>query len=239
MPMIRDDFDSTDWGSGASSGSRAVVDLCSEAFLLIFHIHAGNDPGHPEDLRRSIGLLFKDLDRQGKRQGHSEEDIKAIRYALCALIDETLLNSRWAFKDQWAERPLQLEFFGEHMAGERFFDLLERIRRKGRRKADLLEVFCMCLILGFQGKYKPHALEELAKLTRTLVEEVNGYRGGDTSLSPHWQVPDEPVERPEETIPRWALVTAVASVALVILMFVVLKFWLDSSVDEVARQIGF
>ncbi len=238
MPTIREDFDSTDYGGGAA-GSKSLLDLCSEAFLLIFHSHSGNDPGHPEDLKKSIALLYQDMERQAKRSGHSEEDIKATRYALCALIDETLLNSRWSFKDTWADRPLQLEYFGEQLAGERFFDLLERIRQKGRRKSDLLEVFCMCLILGFQGKYKLSGSEELKKLTRSLVDEVNGYRGGSPGISPHWELPDEHVEKPVHTIPKWALVTGIASVVLVIVVFAVLKLWLGSTVADSIRLMTF
>jgi type VI secretion system protein ImpK len=238
MPTIREDFDSSEYESG-SKASKTLTDISAEAFLLIFHVNAGNDPGHPEDLRKSIGLLFQELERQGKRHGHGEEDIKAARYALCSLIDETLLNSRWAFKTQWAERPLQLDHFGEHMAGERFFDLLERIRQKGRRKVDLLETFCMCLLLGFQGKYKMGGSEELTRLTRALVEEVNGHRGGNPSLSPHWKIPDEPADRPASGVPRWALVVCAASVLLVILVFAILKLWLTSQAGAALRQMNF
>jgi len=235
MPTIREEIGYRDSDSGAGH-STSLMDLCAEAFSLIFYIQAGNDPGHPEDLRKNISYMLQNLDRQGRNAGHGEEDIKASRYALCALIDETILNSRWAFKDQWAERPLQLEHFGEHMAGERFFDLLDRIRQKGQRKADLLELFCMCLILGFQGKYKLRGREELARLTRTLVDEAGGYKGNTGGLSPHWKIPDEPVERPHRTIPKWALVTGIATVVLVIVVFIVFKLWLGSAASEAARR---
>jgi type VI secretion system protein ImpK len=200
------------------------------------HIQAGNDPGHPEDLRKSIAYIFETLEQRAKRLGFSEEDIKATRYALCALIDETILNSRWAFIDQWRDQPLQLVYFGEPLAGVRFFDLLGRIRKKGRDKVDLLEVFCMCLVLGFQGKYKGQKQEELAEATRTLIEEANSLRGGPGGLAPHWGLPDEPVEAPPKTIPQWAWITGAASVALVILVYFVFKLWLGSDASAAIRQ---
>ncbi len=147
-----------------------------------------------------------------------------------------ILNSRWEFKDQWADRPLQLEYFGEHMAGERFFDLLDRIRKKGARKADPLEVFCMSLILGFQGKYKLRGREELDNLIRDIVQETNNYRGRSSSLAPHWQIPEEPVERPPSIIPRWVLVTGVASLVLVIALFIILALWLNSDAAEAGSR---
>ncbi len=237
MPSARDDFDSTGYGSsGAGGPARTLVDICNDAFLLIFHIHAGNDPGHPDELRKDIAVMLQELDKHGKRHSQSEEDIKATRYAILSLIDETILNSRWEFKDQWADRPLQLEHFGEHMAGERFFDLLDRIRKKGARKVDLLEVFCITLILGFTGKYKLRGGEELNNLIRELVAEINSHRGGSHDLAPHWQIPDEPSERPARTIPRWVWVTGLTSILLVIVMFIVFNLWLGSDATEAASR---
>jgi type VI secretion system protein ImpK len=230
-------MDSTGYGSsGAGGPALSLLDLCNDAFLLIFHIHAGNDPGHPDELRKDIAVLLQDIEKKGKRYGHSEEDIKATRYAILSLIDETILNSRWEFKDQWSDRPLQLEYFGEHMAGERFFDLLDRIRKKGSRKVDLLEVFCITLILGFQGKYKLQGREALNNLVRDIVSEVNNYRGGPQALAPHWQIPDEPPERPVNTIPRWVWITGLASILLVIIVFVVFNLWLGSDAAEAVSR---
>ncbi len=236
MPTLREDSDTTSWGSAPGS-PQSLLDLCADSFLLIFHVHGANDPGHPEDLRKNIALSFQNLERQAKRQGQSEEDIKATHYALCALIDETLLNSRWAFGDQWRDRPLQLEYFGEHMAGERFFDLLERIRQKGSRKVDVLEVFCMCLILGFQGKYKLDGPDELARLTRTVIDEAASFRGGLSSLARHWKIPEETVESPVHSIPQWAWMTGAASILIVILFFVAFKLLLGlTTSDAVSRM---
>jgi type VI secretion system protein ImpK len=238
MPRSRDDFDSSEFG-GASAPKPLLMDLCTDAFLLIFHIHGGNDPGHPEELRKEISATLQNLEKQGKRHGFADEDMKATRYALCALLDETILNSRWEFKDQWAERPLQLEHFGEHMAGERFFDLLERVRQKGGRKVDLLEVFCLTLILGFQGKYKLRGREELQHLIRELAREINNYRGGSSALSPHGRIPDEPVEQRVQTIPRWYWITGAVSIATVLILFIALKLILRSDVGTVVSRMIF
>jgi len=234
MASSRDALDSTGWGS-RSKAERSLADLCSEAFLLIFHIRGGNDPGHPDDVRKGIALLLQDLEKKGARHGSSEEDVKAVVYGLCALIDETILNSRWAFKDQWAERPLQLQYFGDQLAGERFFDLLERVRQKGQRKAELLEVFALILILGFQGKYKLAGREDLTRLTRKVAEEASGYRGV-SGLSPHWKVPDDPVERPVNRVPTWVLVAGIGSVLLVLVVFIVFKLMLSAEVSAAASR---
>jgi type VI secretion system protein ImpK len=238
MTPARSSFDSTSFET-ASGPDQSLADLCTDAFLMIFYVRDGKDPGQPDQLRKEISLLLQELEGRGKRRGYSEEDLKATKYALCALLDETILNSRWPFKDQWADRPLQLEYFGEHMAGERFFELLERVRGKGSRKADLLEVFCITLILGFQGKYKMRGGDELRHLTRDLIGEILNHRGGPPrSLAPHWSIPEEPVERPTRIVPRWVWITGLASIVLVILVFVIFKLWLGSAASEaVARMV--
>jgi len=228
-------MDATAWNLGSGSNQR-LVDICSEIFYMIFHIRGGRDPGHPDTLRKEIALHLQDVDRRGKKLGLAEEDVKATRYALCALIDETILNSQWAFKDQWTDRPLQLEYFGEHMAGERFFDLLERVRQKGSRKVDLLEVFCLTLIFGFQGKYKLHGAEGLKNLVSELVGEINSHRGGRPSLSPHWKIPKDAAQRPTRLVPRWVWITAIASAVAVVVVYAVLRLWLGSSASEAASS---
>jgi type VI secretion system protein ImpK len=234
--MPHRELDDANFGS-SESGNRRLTDLCNDVFFLIFHIRSGKDPGHPDSLRKEIALMVEDIDRQGKRLGCIEEDIKATKYALLALIDETLLNSQWVFKDQWADKPLQLEYFGEHMAGERFFDLLNRVREKGSRKIDLLEVFCIVLLLGFQGKYKLSGGDALDKLTRELISEVTRYRGGVPLLSPNARIPDEPVRRRSKTIPRWAWISGLSAVALVLIVFLILKLVLAGAADGAAQQI--
>jgi type VI secretion system protein ImpK len=237
MPTIREHFDSSSLTS-ARGAAQSLVDLCAGSFELVFDIHAGKDPGHPEDLRKKVALLFQNLERQARQQGYEEQDIKATRYALCALVDETILNSRWGFRDQWADHKLQLEYFGDQLAGERFFDLLGRIRKKGYAKVDLLEVFCACLTLGFQGKYKLRGREELARATQTLVDEAISLRGGLSDLAPHWKIPEEKIERQVNTVPRWAWITGIASILTVILVYAVFRLWLDSAaVDAVRRMI--
>jgi len=237
MPSARNQFDSTASGHG-STAEESLVDMCSRALYLVFHIQGGGDPGHIDTLRKEISITLQDLDRRGKRHGHAEEDIKAARYALCALIDETILNSQWPFKDQWSDKPLQLEFFGEHMAGERFFDLLERIRQKGERKVDLMEVFCLALIFGFQGKYKLRGGDSLKALISELITEISAHRGGRRSLSPNWKVPPDAIKAPSRLIPPWVWITSMASVLLMIILFVVLRLWLSSNASEAASRMA-
>jgi len=235
MVSSRNDVDSTDFGRG-STRARSLADLCSEAFLLTFHVRSGADPGHPDDVRNGFKRFVQDLESRAGRQGHSEEDIKAAVYGLCALVDETILNSRWSFKEDWAARTLQSQYFGDQLAGERFFDLLERIRQKGQRKAELLELFALILVLGFQGKYKLRGREEVVKLTQQVVEESNSYHERASGLSPHWKIPDEPAPPPARGVPMWVLATGIGAVVLVVVLFIVYRVILTNEAAVASRH---
>ena len=99
----------------------------------------------------------------------------------------------------------------------------------------MLEVFALILILGFQGKYKLAGREDLTRLTRKVAEEASGYRGV-SGLSPHWKVPDDPVERPVNRVPTWVLVAGIGSVLLVLVVFIVFKLMLSAEVSAAASR---
>ena len=87
-------------------------------------------------------------------------------------------------------------------------------------------------------QHKLRGGDELAQITSTLVEETNNYRGNLSSLSPHWSIPEEHIERQTHTIPKWAWITGIASVFAVILVFIILKLWLWSIMTDATRQLA-
>ena len=148
MVTSRNDLDTTDYGRSARP-ARSLADLSSEAFLLTFHIRSGQDPGHPDDVKKGITALIQQLEAKGGRHGHSEEDLKAVVYGLCELIDETILNSRGTFKDQWIDRPLQLQYFGELCID------ISRSRRESRFSGRLLKTIPRANILADVAAVQP------------------------------------------------------------------------------------
>jgi type VI secretion system protein ImpK len=52
-----------------------------------------------------------------------------------------------------------------------------------------LEVFHMCLLLGFQGKYALEGTEKLGYLTARLGDEILHLQGRRSAFAPHWAPP--------------------------------------------------
>ena len=142
------------------------------------------------------------------------EDVYATKYAFCAAVDETVLNSRFAIRDAWMLQPLQLTLFGEQLAGENFFARLEDLRAQGAPRLQSLEIYYMCLLLGFQGKYLIEGQEKLGYLTARLGDEIALLRGKRTGFAPHWPLPDKVAHTLKRDVPLWSIMALFALLGL-------------------------
>ncbi|MBI3898992.1 MAG: type VI secretion system protein TssL [Gammaproteobacteria bacterium] len=75
-------------------------------------------------------------------------------YVLCALVDETVLNTPWGEHSTWSQKTLLSVFHHETYGGKRFFDILREALDGPRRDYDFIELLYLCMSLGFMGKYR-------------------------------------------------------------------------------------
>lgn len=85
-----------------------------------------------------------------KRGLVSHDDFEQARFAICAWVDEALVNSTWSDKNAWMSRQLQQTYYNTTDAGEKFF---ERLQTLGPHQLEVREVYYLCLALGFTGRY--------------------------------------------------------------------------------------
>jgi type VI secretion system protein ImpK len=87
-----------------------------------------------------------------------------VRYALVCWLDEIfVLDSPW--ESAWNERKLEAALYGSNDRAWKFWD--QASRAELRPGSDALEVFYLCVMLGFRGE-----LREDAGRLRTWVEAV-------------------------------------------------------------------
>jgi type VI secretion system protein ImpK len=108
-----------------------------------------------QDFRTSIRAALKAAMEQAKALGYSSEINQLAFFAVVSLLDESVLKMQNPSFADWAQRPLQEEMFGHARAGEVFFDNLRTLlaRQDSSETADCLEVYCLCMLVGFKGKY--------------------------------------------------------------------------------------
>lgn len=172
--------------------------------LRDFHTEEQQTPGTAADFKLRIQEFLADFERDAKKLGASIDDIFASKYAFCAAVDERVLSSNFEMRVQWERMPLQMALFGEQLAGENFFHHLEKCRAQGVARLPALEVFHLCLLLGFQGKYRMEGLEKLAYLTGRLGDEIAAMKGKRAPFAPHWQLPDQVAHTLKRETPLWA-----------------------------------
>ena len=96
-------------------------------------------------------------------------DFALAKYALVYWLDEVLINSSWSHAADWREHILEWEFYRERLAGEEFYERAREAETLAR--PDALEVYFLCVALGFQGKYT-HNLRDLQKWTERLYTRI-------------------------------------------------------------------
>jgi type VI secretion system protein ImpK len=174
--------------------------------------------------RTQIRKALQHAESSAQSLGYSQQDTQLASFATIALLDETILNSsNPAFRD-WAQKPLMLDLYGTLTAGESFFEQLRTITKRGESKStiDLLEVYVMCLALGFRGRFSAGSEEQLRSLRDPIVERILRSRGSSdrVELSRSW-MPEENVEMPAPS-DRW---TRLAFSTAVAIFFVCLLLW--------------
>jgi type VI secretion system protein ImpK len=196
--------------------AKTLVDLMYDGFYLMFLVRNRAAPGDADSFRTRVKEFLDDFERNAKRADVPTEDIFAAKYAFCAAMDEHILSSRLSIRDSWERQPLQLAFFGDQLAGERFFERLETLRAEGAPRLQSLEVYHLCLLLGFRGKYLLESPEKLGYLVGRLGDEISHYKGKRPGFSPNWSAPDSVRHALRGNVPLWAVLSAYALIAMLV-----------------------
>jgi type VI secretion system protein ImpK len=208
---------------------RSLQDLATGLFGLVISLReSGGGYGSEAELRQRILGTLGGLEREAAAAGYGRDDVEGLKFPLVAFIDEVILASNWEHRERWRDRPLQYELFGDRMAGARFFENLARIRRGGDAQRDLLEVYHLCLTLGFEGQYKVTGREALLPLVAEVRRELDTR---EVRLAPNGKRRDNPVGGLQARFPIW--IVAGGAGLLLIVLYVILQI----SIHGAARAV--
>ena len=188
-----------------------------------------------ESFRYGIREALKTAGEDARRRGYTGEDIQLAIFAMVAFLDESILNLHHPVFADWPRRPMQEEFFGHHVAGEIFFQHLGKLQSRDdtQETADLLEMYYLCLLLGFAGKYAMAGRGELKAVSNETGEKIRRIRRLSPELAPAWELPGEPVRRTgTDPVVRKLVWSAAACLLVALVLFGVYKFSLSSAVGR-------
>ena len=182
--------------------------------------------------RTSIRAALKSAMEQAKALGYSSEINQLAFFAAVALLDESVLKLQSPTFADWAQRPMQEEMFGHNRAGEVYFEHLGTLlaRQDSQETADCLEVYCLCMLLGFKGQYALSSANadyyssqaggsqrlggEIQALIRQAREKINRIRGPLVFL-PDVVTPAEVIQK--AAIDPWSRGLGIAALCLFLL----------------------
>ena len=225
--------------------TQSLASCYENALTIILRLSALNQQSaaNSQDFRASIRAALKAAMEQAKALGYSSEINQLAFFAVVSLLDESVLKLQSPAFADWAQRPMQEEMFGHNRAGEVFFDNLRMLlaRQDSQETADCLEVYCLCMLLGFKGKYALAAVVttytsgaanggqwgqraggEIQTLVRQAREKIDRIRGQVSFL------PDAPVPQVKQiaTVDSWSRALGIAAVVLLVISLLAFGgFW--------------
>lgn len=221
--------------AAAAPAPQAWAGLLHEGFYALMLVRQGVLPADVRAFRRALRDWLGEVEREARRRGAEPEDARLACFAFAALADELALAAPGLLRETWLQQPLQHELFDEPLAGERFFEHLDRLREQGPRRLAVLEVFRLCLLLGYEGRYAFQAPESRAWLVQRLDDEITRWRGGRAAFAPRAQAPDHVVHRLRRHVPGW--VAPVMLVAVVLMAWAALRLQLDHWTGQVLSRL--
>lgn len=186
--------------------------------------------------RHQIQGGLAQAEKDAHKKLYPQEDIRLATFAVVAFLDESILNSSAPAFSDWARMPLQEEMFGNAKAGEVFFQNLDSLlgRAESNGLADLLEVYLLCILLGFKGKFGLYGGGSIRPLADLISDKIRRIRGPLYGFSPAWAIPEGAISRSSSDpwVHTLALV-ALISCGTAALLFLVFRLILANGLSAI------
>lgn len=222
--------------AGSYTRRGALAAAFQEVFTVAIRVRARRQGAtDAESFRTHVKQLLGVADRDARAAGYDPSWVRLAVYAYIALLDESVLNSNQPIFASWPRQSLQEEVFGDHIAGENFFAHLQELmsRQDSEDLADVLEVFALCLLLGFRGKYAFTAEGGTERIQEAVLQRIRRIRGGDTPLSPAWALPANEVmpSNRDRWLPRLAAIAG-GSAFLSLVLYLTFRILLNGGITD-------
>lgn len=225
--------------SVSMTGMNQLTACASTLFSLISRIRNRAQHMDPDKLRQSVVSEVREFENRALQAGIPAQTVKVARYALCATLDDVVLNTPWGGQSSWGMQSMVGTFHRETVGGDRFYDLLARLEKDPGANIDMLEFLYMCMSLGFEGRLRVEqgGMEKHTQIRASLARIIRGQRGAlEHDLSPNW----EGIKKPFKKLSAWKLVWAALAVTVTLLtaQFLGLSYALSNQTERVIGQLS-
>ena len=216
-------------------GINPLLGAANTLLALVEQLRSTTSHAAPAALREQLLDRVKEFETLARANGVPAHQVSAARYVLCTFLDEVIATTPWGSEPPWPQRNLLQEFHDERSGADKAFKLLERLGEDVKANHDLLELFYVCLSLGFEGRYRGvrGGREQLDSIAERVLEQVHPARGSPASraLSQRWEGVHAPGSGRLSVLPLWAVFAVGATL--------VLGGWLlaNAQLDAMARPL--
>ncbi len=228
-----------DFAQLANSSFNVIVGAAAQLLNLGRRLRGSVTNRDVAALRTRAVEEIRNFERVIMAAGVQPEQARAAHYALCATIDDIVLNTPWGAYSAWASNSLVSTFHVDVSGGERFFDLLTHLHKDPGTNRDVLALMYLCLSIGFEGRLRvmDQGALELSRIRESLYRTLRSVYGDfERELSPHWRGVDARHRPLRSYVALWTIVSA-AIVALV-LGYLLFSWLLNSGSDTTLRTLA-
>jgi type VI secretion system protein ImpK len=228
-------------GSGprpVEAGANPILHTATPLLALMLRLSELPPPPNPEDLRHRIIAALRRFPSAARAAGMPPDQMRAAHFILCAALDDIIGDTAWGQRTGWSECCLTRTFYQSLEPGPSLLTLLQHIRGEPDRHRNELELFSVCLALGFEGDTRTQAngAVEFRRRREDINALIAAARGPAAGLSPSWPGVPPPRPPPGAVLPVW--VTAAVTGALLTGLYALLAFSLGSEIDGACRQLA-
>lgn len=214
-----------------------LLEASSDCLSLVIYM---NKHQHIDDIpalkQRCIDAI-KGLEAELRGNELNPETIQKTRYCMCALIDESALNSNWT-QGEWAKESLLSVFHKETFGGEYFYTLLDDALNNPNQNLHFLELQYHCFNLGFQGKLKlakdgVSTIEDYRSRVYHLLSQFAGPI--DPTLSPNWKERIAAGVELRNQFPLWVVFSLLGALGLFV--YLLINMQLNNQVNDLTTKL--
>jgi type VI secretion system protein ImpK len=216
-----------------------LITFAGPTFDLILRLKAGI-VAPSNDLRPKVAAMLEDFEKRAERYRFNHKIVQVSKFALAAFVDETVLLNNFPNREQWEKYALQLEYFGEQLAGNKFFEKLEAMLNQIEVTKDAVEVYYVCMLLGFKGRYAVYEQDKFLSIMQATANAlVKVGKIVPAELSPHWLANDQPKPPEKRGMPIWAKITALGGLGVAVVIYLVMFLMSSKFLDDAVHGLQF
>lgn len=219
-------------------GLNPLVNAAATLLTVAIKLRTTMSHDNVAQLHNRLTDEIKSFDLKAQQAGAAPETVISARYLLCTVVDEIVLNTPWGANGGWSQHSLLSMFHQETFGGEKCFIILQRMQENPAKHLDILELYYLCLSLGFEGKYKLAARghEQLDQIRDGLYQTIENHRGQiERDLSPHWEGCAKRKSSLMDYIPIWVIASCM--LAILVLSYSGYRYWLYAETIPTTEQL--